>query len=51
MATSAAQNASIATAGQTDGVADKGTQEGEEVEEVEESLSTNLGKMLGWIPE
>jgi len=49
--TTAAQNASIATAGQTDGETDKGAQEGEEVEEVEESLTTIFGKMLGWIPE
>ena len=48
VATSAAQNAAIATAGQTDGETDKGTQEGEEVEE---SFATNLGKMLGLIPE
>ena len=49
--TTAAQNASIATAGQTDGETDKGAQEGEEVEEVEESLTTIFGKRLGWIPE
>ena len=49
--TTAAQNAAIATAGQTDGETDKGAQEGEEVEEVEESLTTIFGKMLGWIPE
>jgi hypothetical protein len=46
--TTAAQNAAIATNGQTDGETDKGAQEGEEVEE---SLSTNLGQMFGWIPE
>jgi len=45
--TTAAQNAAIATNGQTDGETDKGAQEGEEVEE---SLSTKLGQMFGWIP-
>ena len=34
----AAQNASIATAGQTDGVTDKGTQEGKEVSRKESFL-------------
>ncbi len=43
MATSAAQNASIATAGQTDGVTDKGTQEGEEVSTKESFLFSRFG--------
>ena len=43
MATSAAQNASIATAGQTDGVTDKGTQEGEEVSRKESFLFSRFG--------
>ena len=46
--TTAAQNAAIATNGQTDGETDKGAQEGEEVEE---SFATNVGQMLGLIPE
>jgi len=41
MKTSAAQNAAIATNGQTDGEADKGTQEGEEVS-TEESFIFSL---------
>jgi hypothetical protein len=45
--TSAAQNAAIATNGQTDGETDKGAQEGEEVEE---SLATSVGQMIGLIP-
>ena len=41
--TTAAQNAAIATAGQTDGVTDKGTQEGEEVSTKESFLFSLFG--------